>query len=62
MANGVFSHRHADDLSCPSCGTPIRHGVTTQYLDDLDAEICAVCEQPLSYGENQLTAASLHKQ
>ncbi len=48
MANGVFSHKHANDSACPSCGTPIKHGVTTQYLDDLDAEICAVCEQPLA--------------
>jgi hypothetical protein len=47
MAGDIFSLRHADEESCPSCGTPVRHGVTTQYLDDLDAEICAVCEQPL---------------
>jgi len=52
MGNGeIFSHRHSKDESCPNCGTPIRRGVTTQYLDDLDAEICAVCEQPLAYGE-----------
>lgn len=59
MAGDVFSRKHAGEESCPNCGTPVRHGVTTQYLEDLDAEICAVCEQPLTYGENQLTMAQL---
>jgi hypothetical protein len=53
MAGEIFSHKHADDSACPSCGTPIKHGVTTQYLDDLDAEICAVCEQPLAEDSTQ---------
>lgn len=47
MGESIFSYKHADDESCTTCGTPIKHGVTTQYLGDLDAEICAVCEQPL---------------
>jgi hypothetical protein len=47
MAHEIFSPKHADEPSCPGCGTPVRHGVTTQYVDDLDVEICAVCEQPL---------------
>ena len=47
MVDELFSHKHADDDSCPSCGTPIKPGLTTQYLEDLDVEICAVCEHPL---------------
>ena len=47
MGESIFSYKHAEDESCPSCGTPIKHGVTTQYVDDLDVEICVVCEQPL---------------
>jgi hypothetical protein len=43
----LLSHEHSEDEACPSCGTPVKHGVTTQYIDELDAEICAVCEQPL---------------
>jgi len=47
MGESITSARNAEQ-SCPSCGTPIKHGITTQYLDDIDAEICAVCEQVLS--------------
>ncbi|MEM4246749.1 MAG: hypothetical protein QXR48_04270 [Candidatus Woesearchaeota archaeon] len=61
MAGEIFSHKHSEDESCPNCGTPIRRGVTTQYLDGLDAEICAVREQPLAYGEHQLTSSHLQK-
>ncbi len=43
----VFVHQHTPGEACPCCGTPIQHGLTTQYIDDLDTEICAVCEQPL---------------
>jgi len=50
MVHEIFSRRHAGDESCSGCGTPIRHGVTTQYVEDIDAEICAVCEQPLKAG------------
>ena len=53
MGESIFSHRHAADEACPSCGTPVKHGVTTQYIDELDAEICAVCEQPLSSAESR---------
>jgi hypothetical protein len=48
MAETLFSRRHAEDESCTGCGTPIKHGVTTQYVDEIGAEICAVCEQPLA--------------
>lgn len=47
MAETLFSRRHAQDETCAGCGTPIKHGVTTQYVDEIGAEICAVCEQPL---------------
>ncbi len=43
----IFSQGHADDNACLNCGTPIKYGVTTQYLSEIDAEICAVCEHPL---------------
>ena len=46
--NEIFSRKHAGDDSCVRCGTPIKLGVTTQYIDDLDVEVCVVCEQPLA--------------
>lgn len=48
MADSIFSHKHSNDESCTNCGTPIKHGVTTQYVDDIGAEICAVCENPIT--------------
>jgi len=51
MTETIFSHRHTKDETCTGCGTPIKHGVTTQYVDEIGAEICAVCEQPLPANE-----------
>jgi hypothetical protein len=34
---------------CINCGTPVQVGITTQYMPELDIEVCAVCEQPLIY-------------